>query len=72
MSNGNEIPNTTRIYSSEIGEIFASSNKTRSSYEFSGDELYVRVRITSTADHVDPVNGNILGKQRAWGQPVIP
>jgi hypothetical protein len=69
---GNEIPNTTRTYDSEIGRVLASSGDLSSSYIFNGDELYVRVKITSSADHVDQITGEVLGKQAAWVQPVIP
>ncbi len=68
---GNNIENTTGTYSPQIGQIFKSSNFLSPSYSFQGDELYVRVRITSTADHIDPVSGKKLGKQRAWVQPCI-
>jgi len=68
-STGEEIPNTSRTYSEEIGEVLAVSQDTKSSYSFSGDELYVRVRITSTKDQVDPNSGKIVGKQKAWVQP---
>jgi hypothetical protein len=71
-ASGKEISNTTRTYSRQIGEVFARSEDISSSYKFSGDELYVRVRITSTVDRVDGVTGKPLGgKQRAWGQPMI-
>jgi hypothetical protein len=69
---GNEIPNTTRIYNSEIGRVLASYDGLSSSYRFNGDELYVRVKITSSADHTDQITGEVLGKQSAWIQPVIP
>lgn len=71
-SAGIEIPNTTRTYSDQIGEVLASSEDSNPSYTFSGNELYVRVRITSTADHKDRINGKVLGKQRAWIQPQMP
>lgn len=71
-SAGMEIPNTTRVYSNQIGEILASSSSTEPSYTFKGDELYVRVRITSSADQTDPLSGNTIGKQRAWVQPQVP
>ena len=70
-ADGNEISNTTRTYSQEIGRVLASSNNTRSEYKFTGDELYVRVRITSTADQVDKITGEVIGKQKAWVQPEI-
>jgi hypothetical protein len=70
---GKEIPNTTRTYSRQIGEVLASSEDISSSYTFSGDELYVRVRITSTARMVDRIKGKVLlDRQRAWGQPMVP
>ena len=71
-SAGIEIPNTTRTYSNQIGEVLASSEDPNPTYTFSGNELYVRVRITSTADQKDPINGKVLGKQQAWIQPQMP
>jgi hypothetical protein len=68
-STGMEIPNTTRTYSDKIGEVLSSSEDPNPSYTFLGNELYVRVRITSTADQKDPITGKVLGKQRAWIQP---
>ncbi|RIH66391.1 hypothetical protein D1164_05660 [Mariniphaga sediminis] len=68
---GNEIENTTMTYSGEIGKVLASSQSLTPSYRFTGDELYVRIRITSSADHIDPNTGKLLGKQRAWVQPHV-
>lgn len=68
---GNLIENTTRTYSPQIGQILKSSNDLSPSYVFQGNELYVRVRITSTTDRIDPVTENILGKQKAWVQPCV-
>ena len=67
---GNEIANTTRTYSEEIGQVLAVSNDLSSSYTFAGNELYVRVRITSSADQTDRITGEVIGKQVAWVQPV--
>jgi hypothetical protein len=69
---GNVISNTTQTYSEEIGQVLAVSNDLSSSYTFTGNELYVRVRITSSADKTDRITGEVLGKQVAWVQPVIP
>ena len=69
---GNEIDNTTRRYSDQIGKVLASSSDLQSSYTFTGDELYVRVRVTSSADQTDQITGEVTGKQRAWVQPVVP
>jgi len=68
---GNVIENTTKTYSSEVGKVLSTSSSLNPSYTFSGDELYVRVRITSTADHIDPNSAEILGKQKAWVQPYL-
>ncbi len=69
---GNEIVNTTRTYSEEIGEVFAVSNGLSSSYTLTGSELYVRVKITSSANQKDRITGEVIGKQLAWIQPVMP
>ena len=42
---GNRIKNTTRTYSPEVGEVFYKTNDLKSTYKFSGNELYVRVRL---------------------------
>jgi hypothetical protein len=70
-ADGNEIENTTRTYSDEIGIVLARDNSLTPSYTFSGEELYVRVRVTSGKDQVDPVSGKVLGKQMAWVQPHV-
>jgi len=69
---GNEIENTTRIYSDEIGKVLGVSSSLTSTYSFTGNELYVRVRITSSEGHNDPISNKLLGKQKAWIQPMIP
>ncbi len=70
-SEGNEIENTTLTYSNEIGEVLAVSNSLSPSYSFTGNELYIRARITSTAKHIDPNSGKVLGNQKVWVQPFI-
>lgn len=71
-SEGNEIENTTRIYSDKMGSVLASSHSLAPSYRFTGNELYVRPRITSSANQTDPLTGNNLEKQKAWVQPHVP
>ncbi len=66
---GNEIKNTTLAYSDDIGKVLKVSRELNPSYTFTGDELYVRARVTSAADHIDPNTGKILGKQKVWVQP---
>ena len=64
---GKEI-RTTRIYSSDIGETLATVEGTKAIYRFQGDEIYIRARITSSADHPNPSEPG--DKQRAWVQPI--
>ncbi len=59
---------TTRIYSDKIGETFASTTGPKATYAFRGDEIYVRARVTSSADHPNPSEPG--DKQRAWTQPI--
>ena len=60
----------TRTYSSDIGAVLKTETATSSVYEFAGDELYVRARITSSRQHPNP---SALGEnERAWTQPVRP
>ena len=66
--NGEEV-RATRIYSADIGETLATVEGTKATYQFKGDEIYVRARVTSTADHPNP--SEVGEKQRAWVQPVI-
>lgn len=54
----------------QIGKVVASSNSLTPSYTFSGNELYVRARVSSSAPHPDPSLEN--QKQQAWTQPIIP
>lgn len=57
----------TRLYSEAIGETLETVAAPKATYKFRGDELYVRARITSSADHP---NGSEVGdKKRAWTQP---
>jgi hypothetical protein len=63
---------TTRIYDAGVGEVLAEVEGTRASYAFRGDELYVRARVESSAPHIDPTTGTVLGRQRAWTQPILP
>lgn len=65
---GNEL-HTTRRYSSDVGEVFNTVHGPTGIYEFSGDELYVRARITSSKEHPNPAE---LGDfEQAWCQPVL-
>ena len=61
--------NVTRRYSEDIGKVFAKSTGTSASYQFTGDELYVRARITSTKIHPNP--STIGDFEQAWVQPAL-
>jgi hypothetical protein len=59
---------TTRKYSSEVGEVFATVGGNTPSYHLKGDELYVRAVVTSSKPHHDPSFKD--QRQQAWSQPV--
>jgi hypothetical protein len=51
-------------------QVLATSQAEQATYEFQGDELFVRTRITSSLAHSAPkVKGEL---QRAWTQPIQP
>lgn len=57
----------TRKYAADIGAILATQAGITATYQFTGDELYVRAVVTSSADHHDPsFDGQ---KKQAWTQP---
>ena len=66
---GKPLP-VTRRYSQDIGKVLKTVTGTSASYAFSGDELYVRARITSSQPHPNP--SEVGDPQRAWTQPVTP
>lgn len=59
----------TRRYSDDIGKVLAQVEGTTASYRFTGDELYVRARITSSRKHPNP--SEVGEFERAWTQPTI-
>jgi hypothetical protein len=61
----------TRRNSSVVGEVLAEVTGDFASYIFRGDERYVRVKVTSSRPHIDPISGIELGRQAAWIQPVF-
>ncbi len=54
----------------EVGVLLAEKQGTEASYEFSGEELYVRAKVLSSRDHPNPYAAG--DKEVAWIQPVIP
>jgi hypothetical protein len=65
---GKEI-RTTRRYSEDVGEVLATTKGTSARYEFQGDELYVRAKVTS--DRKVPNPSEVGELERAWAQPVL-
>ncbi len=59
---------TTKKYSSDVGCLLKSATAAEATYEFQGDELYVRARVTSSRRHPDPSTPGEF--ERAWVQPV--
>ncbi len=60
----------TRKYSPQIGTVLKSVDGPSGTYEFTGNELYVRARVTSSRKHPNP---SVPGEfERAWTQPVRP
>ncbi len=58
----------TRIYSPDIGKVLKTVQGRRANYQLSGQEIFVRAVITSTAAHSNP---SFAGqKKQAWTQPV--
>lgn len=66
---GNEL-RTARQYGAEVGCVLAETTGTSATYDFDGDELYVRAVITSDVSHPNPtIPGDT---KKAWTQPVLP
>jgi len=65
---GNEM-HATHIYSDELGQVLKTVSGSTAQYNFDADDLYVRVRITSSKDH--PNCSEEGDKEQAWVQPVL-
>ena len=68
-ASGTEVQ-TTRRYSDQIGQTLAETTDLSPSYDFTGDELYVRAVVISDVDHPNPTGPGDV--ERAWTQPVRP
>ena len=55
----------------QIGEVLLETTQNPASYRFSGDELYVRVKVISSKAHDNHIEGE-EGPQVAWLQPTVP
>jgi hypothetical protein len=60
---------TTHRYSDDVGETFLRISGPEGRYQFSGDEYYVRARVTSSRPHPNPSERGEF--ERAWCQPVL-
>lgn len=65
--NGNPL-HATLQYDDALGTVLHSVTGAQARYEFQGDELYVRARVTSTRRHPNP--SEIGEFERCWVQPV--
>jgi predicted metal-dependent phosphoesterase TrpH len=59
---------TTRKYSADVGQVFATVEGTSPTYQLTGKELYIRATITSSKPHPDPSIDD--QHEQAWTQPV--
>lgn len=67
---GQEMTHTTRNYSDTIGQVFSETAETTATYELTGDELYVRAKVTSSKPQENaPYEGDTC---MAWTQPFKP
>jgi hypothetical protein len=60
----------TKTYSAEIGKVVSETESLTPTYEFTGKELYVRAKVTSTKPHPNPYQKGDV--EVAWTQPVQP
>lgn len=68
-ADGKPVPSGARTYSKDVGVVLAETKENPATYKFAGDEIYVRARVISSRDKVDPF---VVGdKEMAWVQPVV-
>lgn len=60
----------TRKYSGNIGKVVAESAALEPRYRLTGNEIYVRAKVTSTKPHPNPYQKGDV--ETAWTQPVTP
>jgi hypothetical protein len=59
----------TRVYSSDIGQVFADAGGLAPSYTLKGNELYVRAKVISSKPKANPY---AKGEHEvAWTQPLV-
>lgn len=67
----NAVKDTDHKWNKHIGRVLATATVPSGTltYNFTGDEVYVRARITSSRKHPNP--GEVGEFERAWVQPVV-
>jgi hypothetical protein len=60
----------TRRYHADVGKVVAESTNAAPTYTFTGKELYVRAKVTSSKPHPNPYQKG--DTEVAWTQPVVP
>ena len=60
----------TRNYSADVGKVVAQSDDLEPTYQLTGNELYVRAKVTSTKQHPNPFQKGDV--EVAWTQPIVP
>jgi len=60
----------TRVYHPDIGKVVAETEALEPTYRFTGQELYVRARVTSSQPHPNPYEKGDV--EMAWTQPILP
>lgn len=60
----------TRKYHADVGKIVLETDALEPVYRFTGQELYVRARVTSSRMHPNPYAKGDL--EMAWTQPIVP
>lgn len=68
-ASGDPLP-TTHRYSADVGKVLQKTSGATAVYQYTGNELYVRARVTSSADHPNP--SEVGDKKQAWVQPIVP
>lgn len=66
---GKPIAGVTGNYDKAVGMVLHETSDTTAVYTFTGNERYVRVKITSSEDHPNPFREG--DKEMAWVQPVV-
>ena len=60
----------TRRYSDDVGKVVGVGTGLTVGYTFTGQELYVRARVTSSKPHPNPYQKGDV--ETAWTQPFVP